>query len=472
MIDGALVKEPEPSRSALLLRDDGALDAAVMSLVGRWRSVDVTGVRRFPERTFQGVNRSAQREAEAILYTAGYGRLQTPRGSSLYEVRVRLDRPGPLRPGAEVTGVVIDARGGGGMTIGAGHAVLTGVGSSGRTIARELEPGRRIALTPGLATAPDGAPLPPEVIAAVGGGPLLVRDGLAVTAAGEGFSSAQTDSRTARTAVGQRADGTLLLVTAEGYLQGSPGITVAEQARLMVELGARVAVAMDAGGSAQMALGTRPVVRWPAPRSLATAVALTYRGLIVDETPRRISPNGDRVDDAAAVTVRTPIAGRVRVGIAHRSGRPSRALWAGTLGPSSAQVIVDPRRLRLPDGVYVIAARMVTDEGVTMEQRRPLVVDRTLAALTARPVGRGARQRLVVGFRLLRPARVDAVVRNSAGRVVARLAAGRPMRAGRAALAWNGRVAGRPATGTFRVEVVARGPLGPSGLAREATLRR
>ncbi len=127
-----------------------------------------------------------------------------------------------------------------------------------------------------------------------------MRDGRPIADAGEGLTASQTDQRTARTAVGQTQGGTFLLVTAEGPAQGSRGITAAEQAQLMADLGARVAVAMDAGGSAQMNLGTRPVMDWGAsPRSLSTVVALDSRGLSLDEIPRRVTPNADRVDDTS-----------------------------------------------------------------------------------------------------------------------------------------------------------------------------
>jgi hypothetical protein len=474
LIDGHLIKEPEPSRSALIIRSDGLLDAARLTLTGRWQGIDPDGLRRLPLRNFQGVNRSAQREAESILYTTAYGQLTTPAGTSRWEVRVRLDADTPLAPGVPVTGAVIDERAGGGMTIGRGHVVLTGVGSSGRTMARDLTLGMRVAITPGIVSLPGEDPLPPEAISAIGGGPLLVRDGVPVERAGEGLSTAQTDTRTTRTAVGQTGDGTFLLVTAEGAPQGSPGITSAEQARLMADLGARVAVAMDSGGSAQMALGARPLVASAGtPRSLATVLTVDYRGLQLDELPDRVSPNADRVDDSVLATVRSPVAGRVRLSITRRTGRPTRSLWAGDLGASSARVLIDPRTLRLRDGIYTVVARMSPRDGAPdMQLRRRLIVDRTLGSLTARPRGRGARARLTVGFRLQRPARVSVQVRNASGRVVAVLARNRPARAGVTRITWNRRHRGTPVSGTHRVEVVATGALGRSGLVRSVTLRR
>lgn len=471
LIGGELISEPEASRSALLIRSDGLLDAAVLALSGRYQGVDPQGVRRLPRRTFQGINRPAQRETEAILYTTAYGRVSTPTGPRIREVRVRLDRDAPLQPGVPVSGAVIGT-GTGGTTIGRGHVVLAGVGTSGSILARDLQPGLRVTITPGLVTAADGQPTPAELVSAVGGGPLLVRDGRAVPDAGEGLSQAQTGQRTARTAVGQNAAGFLLLVVAEGPAQGSPGITAAEQADLMERLGARVAVAMDAGGSAQAAIGRRHLVDWgSAPRRLANALLLTYRGLMLDEVPRRLSPNRDGVDDAASTAVRSPLAGPVAVTLERRSGVPRRTLWRGRLDGSSAAIGVDPRALRLPDGIYALTARQIPDDG-SGEQvlTRRFIIDRTLAQLGVRPSTRGRRQRLAVGFTLLRPARVTVVVRDDDGRAVAVPARGRAYRAGRTVLRWNRLVRGRPAQGTHRVEVIAVSPLGRTGLVREVRL--
>lgn len=474
MIGGQIISEPEASRSALIIRSDGLLDAAVVALQGRWQASDPAGELRFGTRTFQGINRSPQRAAEAILYTAAYGRVTTPAGASLWEARVRLDADAAPRPGVPMTGTVISTGTGGGSTIGRGHVVLTGVGSSGRTMARDLEMGRRITITPSLLSMSDLQPLAAEAVDAVGGGPLLVRDSAAVHDHGEGLSSGQLNGRTARTAVGQAADGTLLLVTAEGPVQGSPGITAREQADLLVDLGARVAVAMDAGGSAQLAVGTEPAVSWGGPpRGLADVIVMSYRGLRLEPLPPRITPNADRVDDSVVATVRTPVGGRVEVDVAHRTGRPTRHLWKGDLGGSSARVRVDPRKLRLKDGIYTVSARLTpVDGGPEMVQRQRLIVDRTLGSLSARPSGRGAKARLAVRFRLSRRARVSVQVRDvDSGRVVARLARGRAMKAGANTLAWNRRIGRTQASGRYAVEVIASGKFGRSGLVRTVSLR-
>ena len=74
-----------------------------------------------------------------------------------------------------------------------------------------------------------GRPRPPHAPAglavagvtdALGGGPLLVRNGKPVFNAGEAFSDASSRSAQPRTAVGQLADGSIVLVAVDGGLPG------------------------------------------------------------------------------------------------------------------------------------------------------------------------------------------------------------------------------------------------------------
>ena len=135
-----------------------------------------------------------------------------------------------------------------------GPWTTAGIGSAGPTLVSEFPVGQQVALTPGLLG------LPPGALNAIGGGPSLVSGGAAVARPTIGYTSSQLDARTSRPAVGQTAQGSLMLVTAEGPSQGSPGLTVADQARQMISLGAATAFAIDAGGSAQLAVGTDLVV--------------------------------------------------------------------------------------------------------------------------------------------------------------------------------------------------------------------
>ena len=356
------------------------------------------------------------------------------------------------------------------MALAPGNVVLAGIGSAGPTLVSEFPLGQQVALTPGLLG------LPPGALNAIGGGPSLVSGGAPVARPTIGYTSSQLDARTSRSAVGQTAQGSLMLVTAEGPSQGSPGLTVADQARQMIALGAATAFAMDAGGSAQLAVGTDLVIPWSAPRSLSDVVLLSYGGVTLTPLPFRLSANGDHVDDSATEVVRSPAAGVATVTIARRTGRPTKRLWQGPLGPGAVKVNVDPKRLGLGDGVYVVVAKFTPADGSgETEQRRRVIFDRTLSALTARSsttgAGKRARGRLAVGFRLLRPARVTVKVLSTSGSTIATLAANRRLPQGKRTIGWN-RMRGKAlVSGTVNVTVSAHTRFGTTGLQRSVTMK-
>ncbi|HVG99196.1 MAG TPA: hypothetical protein VM844_00420, partial [Miltoncostaeaceae bacterium] len=146
------------------------------------------------------------------------------------------------------------------------------------------------------------------------------------------------------------------------------------------------------------------------------------------------------------------------------------------LGPGAAKVNLDPKRLGLSDGVYVAVARQTPTNGTgETEQRRRVIVDRTLSALTARSsttgAGKRARGRLAVGFRLLRPARVTVTVLSASGSTIATLASNRRLPQGKRTIGWN-RMRGRTlVSGVANVTVSAHTRFGTTGLQRSVTLQ-
>jgi uncharacterized membrane protein (UPF0136 family) len=146
------------------------------------------------------------------------------------------------------------------------------------------------ALVGGFFTRPDTAPLG-ELLQA---GPVLVREGEPAVRDGEdpeGFSAgaAQFDSditagRYPRAALGI-ADGTLLAVVCDGRSRVDAGLSLAELAALLVDLGAREAINLDGGGSTSLVcageLRNRPRadfgVPLPGGRPIATALVFAPR---------------------------------------------------------------------------------------------------------------------------------------------------------------------------------------------------
>src|SRR5919204_1081371 len=92
------------------------------------------------------------------------------------------------------------------------------------------------------------------MVDALGGGPELVREGKPVFRAGEDFTPDQVIGRDPRAAVGQKADGTILLLAVDGRQPGySVGMTNWDLAQTLVRLGAVTGSAVDSGGSVTVA---------------------------------------------------------------------------------------------------------------------------------------------------------------------------------------------------------------------------
>jgi Phosphodiester glycosidase len=112
---------------------------------------------------------------------------------------------------------------------------------------------------------PGGQPWP-GVEHAMGAGPNLVTAGqVDMTLAAEGMSTG-LNRRHPRTAVGARADGTLVLVTVDGRTTAGTGVDLDELARLMVQLGCTQAINLDGGGSTAMWIDGQPddgIVSYP-----------------------------------------------------------------------------------------------------------------------------------------------------------------------------------------------------------------
>ncbi|MFP5502504.1 MAG: phosphodiester glycosidase family protein, partial [Candidatus Sericytochromatia bacterium] len=118
----------------------------------------------------------------------------------------------------------------------------------------------------------------PEVQHAIGGGPLLLRDGqVQGVPAHQRFQGDILYGRAARSAVGMTHDGKFMLVTIDGRRPGySVGATLSELAYTMKELGAVEALNLDGGGSTTMVVRNKVINRpsdgWERPVSTALLV--------------------------------------------------------------------------------------------------------------------------------------------------------------------------------------------------------
>ncbi|MCX8010455.1 MAG: phosphodiester glycosidase family protein [Ignavibacteria bacterium] len=119
-----------------------------------------------------------------------------------------------------------------------------------------------------------GTPAPPpnptngeryyELLAGIGGGPTLVKNGaVRITYNEEVFwgSGVGLTNRDPRTAVGYTNSNHVIMLVADGRQTASEGLSLPELAQVMIDLGCKEAMNLDGGGSTQMAVGNTLINR-------------------------------------------------------------------------------------------------------------------------------------------------------------------------------------------------------------------
>ena len=169
------------------------------------------------------------------------------------------------------------------------------------------------------------------VMDAVGGGPALVRDGKAVFNAGEAFVPSQLALPEPRTAVGQLADGRIILVVVDGRRRGySSGMTNFELALTLVRLGAVTGAALDGGGSSTMAFDGQLLNRPSgAERPVSEALLMVYSGVHAPlPSVSVVSPNGDDVAETQELAYKVVRPSTVNASLVAPDGS-TRPVFAG-----------------------------------------------------------------------------------------------------------------------------------------------
>jgi Phosphodiester glycosidase/FlgD Ig-like domain len=474
MRDGVLVSPPRSARSSAGITSDGRLDIRRVSFFGSWQGSGA----KHPLTAFNQVPEMGQ----VALFTDTYG----PFSPLVPGATVVILFPFPEAvPNLDLGAVVGEVRASGAsVEIPAGGAVLLARGSAATALVAEALPDA--AVTVRLQLRPDW----PGVVAAIGGGPQIVRGGAPVFQAGEEFTSSQLGPRAPRTGVGQLRNGRIILVAVDGRQPGrSIGLTNFELAQTLVRLGAVSAMALDSGGSTTMAFdGT--VLNTPSDgseRRISTALVLAYRGVYLSETPARISPNGDGVDDAPALTYRVlqPSAVKTRLlapdgSVAAESvaqAEPGAYPVAFPPAPAATVEGTDPSVGAAPPalGPWRLIVEAVDELGRATSMTRSFVLDDTLGFLRVPrrvTLVKGA-PGVAIAWRQARPAKAIVTILDSGGEAVRTLALGE-LEAGERAAVWDGLGRGRKAAaaGTYTIRVATVGPVGRSELSASLQLRR
>lgn len=466
MQDRVLASVPNSTRSSIGISPAGALDVRHAAWNAFWQG-------RGQRRPLTGLNEPPN-QGGISLYTSEWG-AATPPAAGATEAVIY---PFPaLTPGADLAGPVVQFTSGGNTPIPAGGAVLSATGGSALKLQAEAPPGSRVLIRYVLSSGWD------DDLDAIGGGPLLVRNGRSVFRAFESFAPTVLAPRTARTAVGQRRDGSIVFLVVDGGQVGySVGLTNYELAQQMVRLGCVTASALEPGPSSTMAFDGQLLNRPSDPsgeRAVSDALFVYYYGVYAPPPLEPVlSPNGDNAGDRQLLsyklvsqsTVTARLVGPDGVArIAQTAAQPPgtyRFTFAGTKADGSVET----------EGRWHWTVDAVDAQGRASSADQTFWLDNTLGFLRVpSSVAVRANRRVAIGtFRLTRPARVTTTIESASGVVVRTLAKRALVNSGTATLRWDGRdrrgnlVYG----GKYVVHVRAVNGFGPSDLTQTLRVRR
>ena len=471
VLQGGIIKSPPyKDRSSIGFGADGKLNVARVALYGYWQGLGS----RHPLQ----VNRTPRGDGTA-LYTPTWG----PRTPSIAGASETVLQPFPPATTGELEGTSLAQDTGGGTPIPQNGAVLLSIGSQAPRLAAETSPPTVVHVQ--LVMAPDW---PAQGITeALGGGPVVVRNGRAVYTSGEDFLASQLAPRNPRTGIGQRRDGRIVMVVVDGRRPGySVGLTNFELAQAMVRLGAVTGSALDSGGSSTLAfdgkLLNRPSDRG-GERAVAETLALMYRGVYTPAPPLTvISPSGGGLPSQQTLSYKVVRPSTVEATIIGPDGQPAydvtQARLPGTYTITWPTGSASRRRGALTAlGRWRWVVNATDDQSQQSSMERAFWVNDTLGFLsvTPRAVRLKARRRnlVVARFKLAHPASVTGTVATKTGVLVRRIG---PVRlgAGARSLRWNGRFrSGRLAyRGSYVFSVFAKNSYGPVTLAQTFGVRR
>jgi len=469
MREGALISPPNGSRASAGVTTDGTLDIRRVAFAGSWDAGAGPHV-------LSALN-AAPKAGRVALFTDAYGPATPPIAGSA--AAILFPFPDAI-PSVGLSAQVAELRSGSSpVSIPAGGAVLLARNAAASLLRKEAAVG--LPITVGLSFKPDW----PGIVAAVGGGPQIVREGAPVFRSGEAFTTNQLGQRAPRSAVGQTSDGRIVLVAVDGRQPGySVGLTNFELAQALVRLGAVTGMALDSGGSTTMAFdGT--LLNRPSDgqeRRISNALMFEYQGVFAFEPPPLVSPNGDGVDDTPGLRYRvyrpSTVSGALNGPGGETTPFPPAQRQPGSYpvpfpGPSTAST---SSASALAVGTWTLQLSATDDLGRESTITRTFVVDDTLGFVRAPrrwavpPGGRA----MSISWRLARPARVGVAILDEAGRVLrGGLAPSGTLDQGDHEVEWDGLAKdGQRVAGALTVRVVAVSDVGRSELRTTVAVRK
>ena len=206
----------------------------------------------------------------------------------------------------------------------------------------------------------------------------------------------------------------------------SSGMTNFELAQTMARLGVVTASALDAGGSSTMAFGGELLSR-PSDsggeRLVSEALLVMYYGVYAPATELSFSPNGDGAGDRQRLeykivkpsTVTATLTGPDGAARTIDSGERKAGLYKFAFAGGTRS----SRTRRRARGRYRWSITAVDAEGRRSTAERSFSLNNTLGFISVQPsrmtVGRKRGGRLLIGFTLTRPARVNVAITSKTG---------------------------------------------------------
>ena len=272
MSGGVLAHPPFGSRSSIGVDSTGGLHVDRVKFFGTWQG---TGQRR----PLNGLNQ-VPAQGQVVLLTPAFG----PRAPALPgSAEIVLQSFPAAAPNVNLSAAVTAVGVNGGEPIPPGGAVIQAAGSLAAKLQAEAPVGTQIAARLIL------QPAWTNVVAALGGGPVLVRNSAPVFRSLEDFTNDQIAARSPRAGVGQLADGRVVLVAVDGDQPGySVGLTSFELAQTLARLGAVTAAAVESGPDVTVAFDGQLLNRPSAAggeRAVKEALLLEYFGVYAPPPP-------------------------------------------------------------------------------------------------------------------------------------------------------------------------------------------
>ena len=458
MQGGVVEHHPAERRSAVGIDSAGMLHVGRVPWSASWRG--------FSSLTYPIAElNEPPRPNAAALFTPAWGASTPP----INGVAAVLEPFPPALPYRDLVGDVTSLVTSGSVPIPRDGAVLVGRGSAGQALLDDAPVGGQITLRLGLRADWTG------VTNAVGGGPALVQDGRPIrpSQSGEALTTVQLYGRDPRTAIGQRADGSLVLVAADGREPGwSVGVTNWDLALTLIRYGCISGFALDSGGSTTVALEGHVLNRPSDPsgeRPVGEALVIGYTGVYVPGIAPTLSPNGDGRGDREQLSYKLVRPSTVSAKLVAPDGT-SRELDAGQKPPGRYRFTwngTDAAGAPAVEGRWHWSVTAVDDLDRTSTAERTFTVDRTLGFVR---VSRSAR---MISFTLTRDATIRVTIETRSGEILRTVATG-PRAAGTVTIRWNGRDGRRRrvAPGTYLVHVAATSTIGGTQLRVPVLIRR